>query len=417
MLDKLITAITRDRQLVGLDISLQSDAKLFVRGIILELSKGKVLVKDKWALEGLDELPGKLSKGLPVALVLSGKGILHKQANPESPEQSINNLMLGALLPAIKPMEFYVQRYQAGCSAFFSLARRDKVDAICNQIKVQGANLIAISFGPFVFGNLWPYLQDERVAEKEIAVGDYILQIDAESITQFRIPAFEASRQEIRMRRVGEDDLEDTYLLAYGAAFQELVNSSNFLYMEASPVEANRVEYHHRKVFRLGLGITLAFFLIVLLSNFLLFASFSRKNSILEQKLAHKQNSLSRLNQLKKDVEEKRQFLLTTGWLHSSRWSFYADRIAVTIPKSVRLVNLAINPLDENLSKAQGHIVIENGLILIRGVCHNPIVLNEWMKKLAKLDWVDRIEKQNYTYDESKGEGKFEFYIRLKGNY
>lgn len=417
MLNRIVASITRDRQVAGVEVSWQSAHMPAVRGVVLELSQDKVLLKDKWTLENLNQLSGRLSKGMPVALVLNGKGVLHKQVKLDRGGQTVEDTMLETLLPAIKPAEFYVQRYQAESNVFFSLARREKVEALCQQIKEQGANLIALTLGPFVFGGIWPYLQDENQSAAEKVVGDCHLQLEASGITGFRMITAEDNPAETKKSKIGEDELEEKYLLAYGAAFKELVTSSHSLFLQVAPVEASRAEYHYQKIFKLGLTTALTFFLLVLLGNFLLFNHFSGENSTLEQQLNNKRNSLFQLNKLEKETQEKRQFLQATGWLHSSRWSFYADRLAATLPKNVRLIDLAINPIDENLSKAQGHLIIENGLILVRGICSNPMALNEWIKKIAKLNWVERVEKQNYTYEDSKGEGKFDFYIRLKGGH
>jgi len=398
-----------------MEVVQQADAEPLVRCVTLSLAKGTVTATEQWEELGLTKALERLEKRLPVVLVVNGRGVLHKQVNPTTSGQETDETLLATVLPAVKAAEFYVQRYRHPHTGFLSLARRDTVDALLTQLQAKGARVIALSFGPFVFGNVWPYIKEELQNWQDVAVSGFRLTLDEKGIVNFHSPAGTENRATEAKVKVGEDELEIDFLLAYAAALAEFTGAAGNLLLQAQPVEACREEHRQQKLFRFSFPVALAFFLCLLLGNFFVFTSQTAKNADLHTRLGHEQNSLNDLKKLEKDAAGKKAFLQATGWLGGGQLSFYADRLAATVPEAIHLKDLAINPLDEQGSKAANKRIFEAGSLAVAGSCSNPVDLNNWIKAVRQLDWVARVDRQNYTYEETKRQGTFSFYIQVKG--
>ena len=110
---------------------------------------------------------------------------------------------------------------------------------------------------------------------------------------------------------------------------------------------------------------------------------------------------------MKKEVGEKEKFFQNEGWMQSSQTSFYADRIAATVPESVLLSSLSVNPVDDKNSREKRKKLFHEGLIVLTGTCKRPIDLNGWIKRLKDFHWAKKVDVENYTYDSGDRMGKF----------
>jgi Tfp pilus assembly protein PilN len=414
MLQRLTTYITTDKQVTGLEVVLLADGQHLFRGAVLSLAKGVVTVQDRWEAESLDQLQRQLDKNLPVALLLNGKGILHRQVLLENTEQAMDDHLLASVLPAVKPAEFYVQHYRAETAGFFSLARRETVDRLLDMLQQQGLKVVRLGFGPFGFGSIWPFVGEGKEARSPVELPGHRLEMSEVGIIGYQATPLEGGSSTGTVK-IGEDELEGQHVLAYASAFSCLVEMATAPVLKAGSVEATAEEHRQQKLFRAGAAVALLFFFVLLLGNFLAFSSLSGQNAVLKGQMGSKKSSLGQLNGLEREVKEKREFLTATGWLGAPRLSFYADRLAATLPAAISLTELSLYPVDQKRSKVEGKQVFQMGAIAVRGTCKNPVELNEWLKTVGQLAWVARVERQNYAFDEASGVGAFEFYLQLKG--
>lgn len=419
MVKDFVNSHFRPRQHIGIELVLQLGGEPLLRGVSLVLSKGTVNVKDKWELEGLDKLPGKISGNVPIALAVNGRGILHKPITIQSSDLDSDVSNLTSLFPAVNTEEFYIQRFQNKSIHYLSLARLAVIDSILNEIKEKGGNVITLSLGPFVVEEIAPYIQvsNSRVEENPRAVlaGGFLLQVSKQGLSGIKPSSANILGDDGYKVTIGEDELEQEYLVAYAAAFSGLVGPSDSLSLTAAPIQTNKEEYVQQKLFRAGFITVLTFFFLLLLTNFFVFAHFSEQNIELQASLLENESTLEQVGVLEQTAKEKEEFLSATGLLNSPRLSFYADRLAVTLPSGVRLSQLSFNPVRSKDIREQGKLSFETGTIAVSGSCRNPTDLNSWLRSIKGLEWVEKIEQQNYAYDESNNEGAFNFYIKIKG--
>lgn len=415
MVERLTGLITEDTKVTGLSVTLSPQGGADIRCLTLELRKGVVSILGKKQWESIEKAEKELDKTIPVALVLNGKGVLHKTVTLSGADQVLNEQMLYTVMPAVKPADFYVQLYQAGKTGFFSLARRETVDKFLMELKGEGVKVIAISFGPFIFSATWPYIREEHGQGKMFMIGEHQLEMGESGIIGYQtLVADQCPTIDSEIVKIGDEQVEHEYVLAYAAAFSKVSGSVSGLQLTVEDVIASQDERRQQKLFRFGFTMALVFFFVLLMGNFLFFGSLSDKNADLQEQVGFHQGNLDKMAAMQKEAAEKRSFLQATGWLHDDRLSFYADRLASTVPAGIRLTEVSLNPLDRKLSKSVNKQIFEQGSMAVLGVCRSPVELNAWMQEIGRQAWVKGVDRRNYTYDQSKGNGTFEFRVKLR---
>jgi Tfp pilus assembly protein PilN len=162
------------------------------------------------------------------------------------------------------------------------------------------------------------------------------------------------------------------------------------------------------------LSISLGSFLgLLLLINLILKFSIDAENKTLAQKEKSYKIMLARVDSLRNEVNEKKSFLTEAGWIESSKISFMADKIASTIPETIKLTEMSLYPKNDNLSVTQKKMVFDNHTVLVAGRCSKPTELNPWIKALKSFKWISNASVMNYIYDEKEKQGKFIVEVKI----
>ncbi|MBK8787014.1 MAG: hypothetical protein IPN43_11100 [Chitinophagaceae bacterium] len=159
----------------------------------------------------------------------------------------------------------------------------------------------------------------------------------------------------------------------------------------------------------------LGFFLFLLLLNFFIYTHYFSKNNELLSKNQFSLLQKSRFDSLSKSLNSKKDFLANTGWMDDSRMiSFYADRIASTVPDSVTLTNLNIYPAFSKLSNNTKQWNFQQDTILISGSCNDPSLLDAWLKEMGKIKNVQQSKINSYLFKKQGETGIFTAEVILK---
>ena len=128
--------------------------------------------------------------------------------------------------------------------------------------------------------------------------------------------------------------------------------------------------------------------------------------------LSKKQAELALLDSLEKTYEEQEDFMQLTQVNKASKASFYADRIATSMPVGIQLLEMEVFPLKgKKTDYEQGDVLqYDPRSILIRGQCDNSLVYNQWIRELEQIDWASTVE--HLTYKET-GTSQKEFELRI----
>lgn len=391
----------------GVEITLLPDNQYRISVVVLSLQKKSIVVEKKEQLTSLDSLKEIVSKEIPLYLVLNGRGILHKKISEASLEQVA---LVQSVLPNAKAQDFYVQHIISEKSSLVSLVRKESADPILDLFANASLYCTGFSLGGAVVVPVLPLLAVNNNLSS-FTWAEHHLEMDlSATVTDYK---FYGSSVERKIFQLDTEKLEDQYLVSYAAAFGMLTGQDP-VPVFVSKVQHNNEEFTNKQVFKKISWAVLGFFLALLMLNFLFFTNLSSRNNELVQRESKYSSMLNEMEQLSREVKEKEAFLSGAGWLQSSSASYYADRIAATVPASVKLTELSINPLDEKKSKEEKKQLFATDAILIKGECTRPTELNEWLDQIKSIDKINKAKLVNYYYDNKENKGSFSIEIETE---
>lgn len=400
-----LSGFTSVEMAAGVEVVFLGEEKISYNLVLLSLKKGLLTIHDvKEKIDSLEQLREAVPTGVPVSLVINGRGIMHRKF---STEDSSEEKVLQTMLPNAKPADFYFQVLENGSQSFASIARKSVADALLNHFRAAQLQVICCSLGPFSATCLLPMLSN---INGFLALGGFHLTIKENDITDFSSTAENTGS----VLEIGNERVNSALALAYAAAFQVLVPGVNPVSALINYVDAERSEFKNARTFKLmGWGI-LIFCLGILLINFICFTYLSEKNNLLLSKQASYQGMTSVLASLEKDVGEKEDFLRNAGWLLPSRTTLLSDRIGASVPVSVKLTALTIYPMDEKQSRTLKKEVFNTSIVKIEGACSRPTDLNPWLSRMDVLPGISDANVTSYLYDTKERHGNFIITLHLR---
>jgi|GEM_PF-6403630 len=402
----------------GISLCLQGDGTWRADFCRLERRGDTVRVSQQG--RGLGALPALLSalgpEPLPVALVLSGRGVLLRTLPGQDPDQAQPARdVLANVLPGVNLADFYLH-YEPGPEVTHAaLVRKAVVDALVTDFLAAGLWVVALQFGPYGLETLLPYLSESAKHTPQLVAGEFVVHLNA---ARERIAAVDhqpGAADTAPPFVLGDETVPAALGLPYAAALVALTRSAVDLspHLPIPAVAALRAEWDQRRWFMgLRLAVPLVI-LVLLLVNFLASQHLLAEQDRLSVRAGSNQQVLAQLQALQRADRLRHSFLTSTGWGQPSWNSLCADRLAASMPAGLNLQLLEVSP---RASTAGGTrpVLFENGRVLVRGQCRDAQRLNQWLQQITRLPWVEAVREQNFAYDYAGGEGTFTFTLVIR---
>ncbi|NQX97831.1 MAG: hypothetical protein HRT73_08125, partial [Flavobacteriales bacterium] len=182
--------------------------------------------------------------------------------------------------------------------------------------------------------------------------------------------------------------------------------------ISADKIAEVKEEYLHKnKLMVIGFSIVAIFFIVVMV-NLMVANSYEKTHNKLQYQVNSKQKYVVELTRLQQDLAIKEQFIQSSGVAMASKISYYTDQVALSIPESIQLNQLFVNPLAKRVNKAED-ISFNYNSIKIKGTVSRSIELNNWVKSLKEYDWVAEINIISFIQDNFKTAGEFEIELKI----
>jgi len=378
----------------------------FSYSVVLLRKKGSEvqIVKREMDVETFDGLLGLLPKGIPVVLVIEGKGIVNRKLNTENLTSEME--IVSRVLPNAKPIDFYIQKTAIKENEIFlTLARRATVDEILDRFKKEKRFVIKVIFGPFLINHVASLL-DEKYENINGKLGGY--RMENGLIKEIDIK----SNQGTGRYRLGSELLSEDDIIAFAGAFSFFVEQAE-ISIEIPGVDDQREEFLFKRMFNIiGASLLLLVF-VVLMGNLVLYQQYSKKSADLMDQLAINEDLIYELETVEGVLKSKEDFIGRSGFLQSSKLSYYADRLACTLPESIRLTKCDLEPLQKKL-KNNEQPEFTNNQVRVAGLTNESTILNSWIKTINKEPWVKDVRVINYKQEKNADPGEFEIEIQIK---
>lgn len=353
------------------------------------------------------ELPDKISEyvpsGTPICLSIEGKGIIHRKISTRNDVNPVNQI-----LPNAQPAEFMVQTQTINDSeAIVSIIRNESLIEVLQFFRNKGYYICRLFLGPFALDNIWPFV----INHAEVCyLKGYKITRTSDSIEGVENLNDAVPRDDMYI--AGERiPVEATIPFANALSFFLSVNIK--VSNTTKEIGQHYDEFIYSRAFRfLSYGF-LAALMGILLINFLLFANYSKK--VTEVSVAYKSGIelIGRRDKLAKELKMRQILISESGLLGGSRFSFYSDQLAKTLPTQLTLTRLELNPLFAK-PKKDSEINYDKGVIQISGKCPYSRVLYGWIEMLKKELWVEKLEILQYKQDSYELPGDFVLKLNLK---
>lgn len=391
--------LVRGSKALGIDLYINSDGSLDISCMILSKQKNKLSIEKKiTGIKQIEDLQDKSLKGLPVCLSIDGKGILFKRVEKDEKQKLINQI-----LPNAKEMDFFLQKMDStDNSIFIAAVRKEILDSLIESFTKIDVFITNLYLGPFALKNIVEILvADEFYTNhyKVKRVDNSIFSIDKNS------------ESKLVSYKLGDDEIYAEDMQVYSSALGFFIDFSDENVFEK--VNASKAEFLYKQLFTILGWFALAFFFVLLMANYVFFNKYNKKlNSI---NFSYNQNleMIKKLDTLKSEFNLKEQYFVSSGFLDASEQSYFADRIANSLPGEIQLTSLNINPLDGKF-KNDKPLIFLMGKIRISGSVTQSIILNNWVKKLKNLSWIKQVTIIDYTQESIENPAVFELEIEIE---
>lgn len=369
------------RNCTGLELSIGAGKAVDCRlcAITLEADQLSILSKEGFLCD-LALVPQKIKSSGPFAIAITGRGILVKKVpcmdilQPET---------LHDILPNLKMEEFYIQNFISGEYSFIGMIRRERVDELLKPFNDAGLDVISVCLGPFHSDHILTQL---NCYGDEIQFDGHIIQTNKSNWSSYSyVPGAGATFP----LKLGIEAMEEKFILAYAAAFQLLMYEKLLaIEIDHDPIKHSLSEHKEQRIFKFRSKALLGSFLILLLLNFLISGIYNSENKVLMEHMNN--NSLSRgsVQLSEKIASQKEALLIRLGWNKGISYSYLCDQIGQTVPPSVRLNRIHVNPPLITASAKRKTDLFETGKIHIEGLSSDLNDINHWILRLKEFSWV-----------------------------
>lgn len=382
----------------GIEVVLLNEGNVQYR--ICELEKANDIIKINWLKEVsfTDDIKPLIKKDFPVSVAVSGKGMLFKSVS------DIKNPTVQQFFPGINIADFYSTVVPYRNNTLGYLIRKRSLDDVVDKLFGIGLNVIAVSFGAGVaiaaFGAI-----EESIPVSKVSVhnAEFVFgskdSIDTSAIHDEIV--------------IGDEKLSVSFILAYSAALAYYLGYEDNAVANVRIAENNRQFKANTLITRYSLiflSIVLGLILISTGANYY----YSQQLNDLSLTVPSYANNEMR-DSLIAQINSKKKFLVEGDWLASSQSSYYADRIAASIPQGVKLVALNVFPKANLLAESdEDALSFNNDELRIKGIARDELVLKNWIENIRSYTWIKSISVNNYQWNSKTNEGEFEVKVGLK---
>ncbi|MBN1339751.1 MAG: hypothetical protein JXA03_10535 [Bacteroidales bacterium] len=390
----------------GLEVSMGQDGPFSFEWMVIESDGNDVSIKNSGGGPGApDKDAVNLRQGLPVQLVITGKGVIVKRIEVGQENPTVETV-LSDVLPNARGQDFFCTWIEAGQGLLIAaICRKQPVDDLVRHLEEKGLLLTGFYLGPMVTGNL---TRLAGIENGRITASGHTLDI-----RNFAIIDCEATPgAEAQPLLTGKEQIPARSLASFAAALNHLVQGRDHEGTVPKGIGHGRDQYRYRnKYVTLGKSVLIISF-AVLLINFFLFNTFNRKYNQLSEEMSQHRGLLSTHARLEAGLKSKKQLLERSGLANAGRISYYADRLAGSVPGNITLVRMQVHPL-KKVKAGEKVQEFESSTIVLEGTCRKSTVFNAWLEQLAGLEWVENIPGFTYENDKTGNNSQAEFTIEI----
>ncbi|MBS7565385.1 hypothetical protein KHS38_13315 [Mucilaginibacter sp. Bleaf8] len=398
---RLLEPYFRISETTGVHIHAGNNGELHISLCNVKATGNKLeITKKVTGASSLQELAKHCDVKVPVAINLSGKGILIKKVGRLDDIDAGN---FARVLPNGNPEDFYLQNFISGDQSFVALIRRTEADQWLEKIAALGLSVLTVSLGPFVAEQVLPQLN--FYGEEVLFDGHHATRNEKKDWVSYRYVADGLAPFPVKLEA---EKLDERLILPYAAAFQLVLAAGLPVIKAEVPVLEislnNALKDRKIQVFSFA---ALGIMFILLLANFLIFSNYNTQNNQLAEQVGRSSRSITDVEDLNAQIKVKEARLDSLGWEDGIKKSLLIDAIAQMLPPEVTWEEVAIDPQVQTVGGESKRMRFESRKIKIKGQTQRIVLVNEWIGRVRSLKWVKNVQLEGYNYKNEQDTGQF----------
>lgn len=392
-------------QAIGLGVTIQKDDSILLGGCQVQVQDQQLEVEKKiTTITDIALLGKELDTTIPVALNISGKGVLYKQVPAV---EEIGPDQFSILLPSANFEEFYVQHFRSGESSFVAVIRKKDADNWIALLARQGFRVLMMSLGPFPVQHIFPQL---NIYGEEVVFQGHRIERN-EGLDWLRVSYDDSAIAPFPLK-VGNEPIDQQLIMPYAAAFQVVLASRLEVIQAAVPdITGDFDQVIGDKRFRVWAFLILISCFLLLLLNTILFFNLDSENQRLTRQVSSFDQNANDRQHMTSVIKEKETLIHDLGWDGGIRKSSLISQIAALLPPEITWKEVSVNPVDLQGSRNRRVPQFFSRRMEIRGVCAQIIPVNEWIARIKTRNWVKTVQLESYNYDNELNSGRFTLII------
>lgn len=401
---RLLQNIYQSRYSIGLECNISSNGEFELSYAILERKrKAVVIVENGSSLKELNEFVSKYVNRLPINININGSGVLIKSFKLEN--DGDYKYYFNKVLPSSDFNEYYVQLNPVNNTreVFVSVSKREVVNKVLSEIEKCGVFVYGLTLGPFIVNEINEF---GLLSHGEYNFAGYKVLIKNE------IEYFLSERLELQSSRfydISGQKVNSNLLISYLNALAYYLKIRGQVILPESETLLN--EFHDQIRFKRNLKFGMIGMLILLFLNYAFFLLYSKKKEELMRETAGNASYTQEIKKSEEIINDKLKFLQKNVALNPIPLSFFGDEIGKSIPESMVLERVCINPYMEGSEEIQD---LQIGIIKVTGYVDKSVTFDRWITDLKLKKWVKSISKVEYKYLSESDKGFFEVNISTR---
>ncbi|WP_339624822.1 hypothetical protein [uncultured Winogradskyella sp.] len=366
----------------GLELS-QNGKDTTYHGLELKKKKKELHLNRTFITASLETLSKEIPKGTPVALVINSESVLTKKVET----QSVEPLKIVHLaFPNIKIEAFYYEISRQGKYCFVSICRESYISGVLERFNNSNISITNISLGNLATSFIANYIDST-----EVFTTNSVITLNAKDIFDISGAIMVANNT----YNINGLDIKNTQILSFSAALNTALDGEALLSNFEQAKSSLNTSFNEKLFFSLFIKIGFGFLFVVLMINMFFFSNYQNKVGTLNETAMVLEISKTNVINLKQKVQKSQKIVEDVLKSNASKSSFYLDALLYDLPKSILLTNYNYQPLIKKL-KEDKPVLIDKNVILISGSITQSIEFPQWLSKLESIEWVNRVEIQNF---------------------
>lgn len=401
MLDILRTYFVKGNAFYGLEVyQIGNNVKFHLLEIVKK--KGELVIMNSQSFEELQLLANFAKASIPIYLIYNTDSVVTKQAGSESNFEDRG--AVEQLFPGLNFENFFYQISNLKDLSYISVVKKQDVETYLVHLKEMKLKIGGFSLGASSLNHIANYLNDDFILTNR---GNVLLNNTSSTNLSTSIE----KNDSFSSYDINGLSVKPTEVLAFSGILDFLTTSTKITSNFDDVVENLQNEFANSRTFDILLRSSLVFILLLLLSNFFLFNFYFNEVQLSKENLAFENENKKNLTAIRDRVAEKEKKVDAVLSLSNSRTSFYLDRLAITVPKSILLTELLYQPLTKPMRESKP-ILLDENTILVMGACANSEDFSSWITHLETIEWIESAETMDYDY-KNKSTSNFKIKISV----